>query len=458
MTFYNFFGTGVPAGDACAYARVKIQNRLPDIDIYEYDRLYNEGRLENYAATEFLRMMAEIERLYFHTNMGETHTRTYLRYKDTMSLVYQRTDQSNAKETAGIFITETPRSYYDESNYPDAIHMTGAEHTIRTDGNHFLKIFTKGTDIKIIWVYSNKSLSLNQVIKLKMLEWALFKDGIENNVLPIDKLPNAILQQDWETANQCINDLLNLDILKKVKFEELKSVFKPNYKRAIEDAEMRKEDLECRFLDYQNKLSSTIIKIQEVNDKILFLENQKRSEPDNEDVINFVLKNPYIQDAYKESENSVNLMYEAPLLYFDEYAAEKVMPHYDVQEKKIIKAIVDAEYELVTRCKIRFYTDSFNIAVERIGSGSDIIGHPHIDRHGCTGNHEIAIHEAAKSCNYIGALEQISQAVLNINFLDSIVTRRLIELLLGSGRRRKTWRNKETGVFISTEELLEVLE
>jgi len=172
------------------------------------------------------------------------------------------------------------------------------------------------------------------------------------------------------------------------------------------------------------------------------------------------MKNPYIKEIEAVGDRTIDLWYEAPIIYFDDFIAEKILLSYISPEKrKIIKAIIDQEYELMTRCRIRFNTQYFSIEAIQIGNDG-LLGHPHLDRYQCRGTHDRYIYEAAKTANYIGAIEQITAAVLNLNFADSIVIDTMLGTLTDNHyfERLKTWRHKKTKVMITTKELMEVIQ
>ena len=63
--------------------------------------------------------------------------------------------------------------------------------------------------------------------------------------------------------------------------------------------------------------------------------------------------------------------------------------------------------------------------------------------------------DAAIAGDYFAAIEQITQAVLNLNFSDSIVIGTMLNELLDYPSQ-KTWRSKETGALLTTEEIMEI--
>ena len=83
------------------------------------------------------------------------------------------------------------------------------------------------------------------------------------------------------------------------------------------------------------------------------------------------------------------------------------------------------------------------------------MNHPHISRFHCFGNHRQAIYDSAESGDLIGAVEQITQAVLNLNFYDSPVVEHVVSALSQNRSDLRTWRCKETGEMLTTQEIIE---
>ena len=110
----------------------------------------------------------------------------------------------------------------------------------------------------------------------------------------------------------------------------------------------------------------------------------------------------------------------------------------------------------MTCCALQFKTSNFGIeyADRSLNINTTALPHPHIMRFHCFGNHGTAVREAAETGNYLGAIEQITQAVMNLNFYDSCVINEMLQNL-DTDKYRVTWKNKENGMWYSTAEVLE---
>ena len=110
----------------------------------------------------------------------------------------------------------------------------------------------------------------------------------------------------------------------------------------------------------------------------------------------------------------------------------------------------------MTKCCIKCNTDDFSIYPVTRSDTENIMGHPHIDQYGCLGNHREAIWESAEAQDYIGAIEQISQATLNINFYDACIVGYVMRYFSEDRNRheKKTWLDTTTNELITLEEVI----
>ena len=362
----------------------------------------------------------------------------------------------HAKDTEDIptlLINTAPRTRYDETRLTreGLVHLETAEAALRDYDHQFLKIYTYKNGL---YVYTNKQPTMETIIKLKLIQWNIFSNQIAHLIPEVFDLLNALVNQNISAINKAIETICKLPVLSTIKYNELKEMFKPDYKAQKNKLIDQKNQKEQMYIDYENKLSELITQINTLNENILDMELKEDKVEDNTPLIKYLSNHPYIKDIQKKNSRQVSLYFEAPILYFDDYIIEKLLPNKSGDDKRILKAFLDNKYELMTRCLINFRPSDFAVNLDYVGDGN-FIGHPHIDRYSCFGNHSTAIREAAATANYFGAIEQISQAVLNINFTDSCVVNEMLRTL----RRdlsRKTWRSKETQVLLSTSEILEI--
>lgn len=399
---------------------------------------------------EFSQAMAQIERLNFLNEPRTAHTFNITLYKPNEHTLNYELKRANAEQfKTGFILCQNYATRYQEVT--GSTHLPMAEEQFKITPSHFLKIFTLNN--KVLMVYTNKDLPFDTVLKLKILQWNLFKNNIENVNPDIEKLLTALYTKDADKANAAVNSLLSIKELADMKYEELKDLFKPNHELKIQAREKDITRLEQDYIRTENYLSEIVRKIQELQDELMILYKLNDQEYDATPIIKFLVKHPYIKKFRKWNSNTLEMYFESPLVYFDTYIIDKIKRNYTGSKKIILQAIKDGKYELMTRCQIRFETNHFQVSFDRIGT-DQLLGHPHIDAVGCFGNHGMAIRECAKEGDHLGAIEQISQATLNVNFADGIVIRRMLDNLIYYGNH-KTWRSKETGIMISTNELIE---
>lgn len=424
----------------------KLSNVLPSYDAQSMTNS-TSGALSAHTET-FLLCMSHLERLLFTNEMDKAHTFNGTCYKHTTRFGTLKDRFTVLEIKTGLLINSDVSTHYIENT--EAKHLPIAEEQFKVSSHHFLKIYTING---LMIVFTNKELPFETVVKLKLLQWSIFKDKIETPQQEIMDFIQAALKKDKNELNDLANAILNLPIIKEIKFQEIDRAFQVDYKDKLEDLRYDLEQNEQRVISKENELSRLIQKICEMQEQYEFLKMKSEQKNDNTLLLKWLSNHPYIKEVNRLGNHGIELYYEAPLIYYDEYIAKRL--NYGGNSKKIIDIFVDAKYELMSRCKIIFDTNSFNINFVRMGN-ADFSQHPHIDRYGCFGNHQMAIHEHRKTNDYLGALEQITVAVLNLNFADGVVIDTMLGNLLSEYHLdMRTWRNKETGELKTTRELLE---
>ena len=397
----------------------------------------------------FLSTMAQLERFFFKEKLQTFNTRTVItKYPRTYQNVMD--DINICAVKSGFIYINLPRTKYVEIEA--AKHLTAAEASFKVESHHFLKIFTLRNNLVI---FSNKPLPFQTIVKLKMLQWSISNDKIETPQQDVLNFLTGFKEPlDKDVINNALHNILSLDIFQEIKYNELKELFKPNYTRKIRRMEDDLANYESSYISYTNQLAELATKIRELHEQLLITNELANQETDNTELIKYLFKHPYITDIEKIDSHQVYIKFRAPILYFDDSIIKRIIRNYSETKATLLKVFLDNKYELITQCQMRFDTDTFNIRLNYIGN-SDVIGHPHIDQYNCFGNHMMAIQDAAKEGNYFGAIEQMAQAALNMNFADSVVLNYLLRALIEHSSL-PTWRSKETGIMLSTKEILEV--
>ena len=353
----------------------------------------------------------------------------------------------------GIIINEDASTRFNASRFEDAVYLENAEEFLKQTPHHFLKIFTNPLN-SILYVWTNKPLTADTLYKLFSIEVSLHN---KENKLITDFL-KYLVDDDLENAKKLLTDFFTSDVILEREFNVFKQCLIKSNSRQIRNLEQNIDAKRRSIRDYENEIASLATQIREMNENLIFLKYMQTGDDDQKLFFKHLKKIPYLKSFQgNAATGTIHLEYEAPLIYFNEFPAEKMInqaarPHI---QKEIIKAIIGRKYELMTKCALQFNTETFSISSADIQNGSKLLKHPHISRYNCFGNHRQAIYESAETGNYIGAIEQITQAVLNLNFYDNCVIDSMCSTLMQSMNSLKTWRNKETGEMISTNELIE---
>lgn len=398
------------------------------------------------AANFLMDVMNELERLFF-MDSSEYPSGSFEVHRD---YYFFGSYINNTGVSTGFVLGTGPATeWIDAAAYE---HLEVIEKSLQKQ-NQFLKVFTCNNKL---CVYTNKKMDWEQIAKLKIMQWTIFEDKIETPEPAVLEFLNALIKKDKDKANEAINKIINREDLQNKKYEEILKVFQNPSKRIIETMEENLQTWAIKITTLENQLSEALIRHREVDERLKTMLMAPQS--DYKYMIKYLKNHPYIQKITVINDNTLSLYYEAPIIYYDKYILRKIKERADYKiDKKIYQIFEDEEFELVTRCQIEFNTNSFSVHLCKIGDNV-LIGHPHIDKFSCFGTHNRAIQDAAASGEYLGALEQITQAVLNLNFSDSYVTRELLKTLKRHPKSLITWRNKETGVLLSTEEVLDQYE
>lgn len=342
-----------------------------------------------------------------------------------------------------------------EDGIGNLVRMSGIEHTLKSykddPDEHRVRIYGNIHTIVLIvnvWTQPDQTTALLQIF-LSMVETG---EGLNSDIT--DMVAAIHKNSNIRKANQIYHAIVDSPELVKTRtvnainniFKEMKNGRVDNIKSNIENINYRLNELQN---DYSNYMSNKRNLLEEL-DRI-------KASPDIEtdDIVNYILKTKYIKKVTKAGNGSgLALYYEAPMLYYDDDVIQHIRHSYDEEVQFIFDAFLERRYQLYTRCEVIFYPENFRINSTSIGHRNEnnyYIGHPHIDRFGCFGNHGEAIQDWAETGDYIGAITQVTAAVLNLNFTDGTVIGDLIDTLMD--RDIPTWYDTETGAVLTTDEL-----
>ena len=350
----------------------------------------------------------------------------------------------------GLIIHEAPSTRFNPANFPSAEYLENAQEFLKQTPHHFLKIFTvKESDF--IYVWTNKEIEPDTFYKLYALMISMYSK--DNTVL--SEFITALIDNNIQRARNVLISYFNSDDVISREYEAFKSCLKNRNQTQIDKMERDISDYRDRIQRYENEIANMASKMRDLNEKLAFFKYIQEDNEDHKLFFKHLRKIPYLK-SFQARNGYIHLEYEAPLIYFSDYPAEKLLAQTNRSRysKDIIKIIIGRKYELITKCALEFDTGSFGISSDTIYNSSPVMKHPHISRYNCFGNHRQAIYASAETGDYIGAIEQITQAVLNLNLYDICVIDTMCSTLENRRDTLRTWKNVETGEMFTTNEVL----
>lgn len=335
--------------------------------------------------------------------------------------------------------------------------MSGMEHTLKsykTDlESHRIRIYGNIHTLVLImniWTQPDQTTALLQIF-LNMIETG---EGLDNDISEI--VAGIHKNVNIGKANRIYHAMVNTpELTKERTINAINNVFKDMKNGRIDNIKGNIENINYRLNELQNDYSNYLSNKRNLLEELDRLKNTPDMETD--DITNYIMKTKYIKKVSKSSNGrGLVLYYEAPMLYYDDDVIQHIRHSYDEEVQFIFDAFLERRYQLYTRCEIIFYPEDFRVNNMTIGSRNEnnqYIGHPHIDRFGCFGNHGEAIQDWAETGDYIGAITQVTAAVLNLNFTDGTVVGELIDTLIDRADETPTWYDTETGALLTTNEL-----
>lgn len=311
---------------------------------------------------------------------------------------------------------------------------------------------------KHLIVFSNEYINWDELYKLLAFRYELMKQVFKEEEVYLDQrfseLYRAFVNKDLDTVNRLFTNILESRELKKSIFDRFKSYFKPRKMKKLKILADERDRLDQNIRELLNEYQNALVALENVHERYEQLIT-KKEEDISEECINYLVKTPYVKQLYQESSETLNLYYEAPILYYDEKPLNTLLSATgNATRLKIFNIFKEKKYTLYTRCKVAFNTNNFRIYPVQIGGNNQFIGHPHLDRYRCVGNHPDEIQEWLNTGDYIGALTQLSAAVLNLNFYDGIVIDTMCKTIMHNPHI-PTFKDNETGEFVSFNTILE---
>ena len=301
---------------------------------------------------------------------------------------------------------------------------------------------------------STKQLTTKQWLIIYRLQYQIFRSQYTTLMERYAELLDALIDENIEKANQYIDEILADKSITDNYAEKLGNVFKYNKEQRLDNIKSQ--------IDYTRTTLQNLV--EQYNERQRDLENQlenyERIKNENKKVpaINIgrhIIENKNITRAQQLTDH-IQLTYLTPLINFNEDAAEDAAVKRSQFAKDVINTMINGKYTLYTECVIVIYEDMSIQAQRNAATYHQFIGQPHLDNYACYGDHIDYINQFADNFNIIGLIDQVTEMAMNMNFRDGVVTDQLMGIL-STHQDIKTWKNNETGEYVSTREIMEEL-
>lgn len=334
-----------------------------------------------------------------------------------------------------------------EQNTP----LQGLEELLKRENNAEIVAYKVKSNLVI---GSTKQLTTKQWLIIYRLQYQIFRSQYTTPMARYAELLDALIDENIEKANQYIDEILADKSITDNYAEKLGNVFKYNKEQRLDNIKSQ--------IDYTRTTLQNLV--EQYNERQRDLENQlenyERIKNENKKVpaINIgrhIIENKNITRAQQFNDH-IQLTYLTPLINFNEDAAEDAAVKRSQFAKDVINTMINGKYTLYTECVIVIYEDMSIQAQRSAATYHQFIGQPHLDNYACYGDHIDYINQFADNFNIIGLIDQVTEMAMNMNFRDGVVTDQLMGIL-STHQDMKTWKNNETGEYVSTREIMEEL-
>lgn len=457
---------------------MNIVNQIPNTNSdIEIDRSFRD------AVTDFLKALDNKEMFTntYESNLSSKYVFETFKYIDaincvpgTESVIERHAATANItgdlgylynlkQKSIGLVINTATTNEIDEvlkyEIFKNRTELEGAQEVLKHNAAHCLKIF-RSPHNGALYVLSNRSIFTDDLYKLKLLQNKLDADYVSNyNPLTTD-LYDALIKNDVDKFNEALLKIKNSKEFSERNFISFLEKFKQTDNEVLKQLQREIKSNHESILYWENEIAKCGTNIKRLNEQIMFHTKGLKSNENIKDIYNLLNKSPYIVDYKFIDTSKIRLKYYAPLIYYSDYAIDEIYNSYhdEPDQQAILDLFKNKRFQLYTHCEIDFDISDFSTKIHFLNTlDCKYLSHPHINEYGCFGNHREAIDEAAISKNYIGAIDQLSQAVLNMNFYDACVTNKMLDLLVYYDEYHdlKTWYDTETGEFVTVWEAIE---
>lgn len=421
---------------------------------------YQNTYCSSYFATRTpLRAVQDLSSYIDGMNCEENSMKTLeCEYARNAGNIHHISKSEDFTKVIGLVINIDSEHHFIQEDWGDLVFLDGAAEALKREPRTFFKIFHRADNPNLLFAWTNRSLKPEQYYKLKVLQNKLNKDNLEHFNEYTEKIYKAFESQDLNKVNTAFREFFNSPYIKEKEYQSFAKLFTSRSESSIHRLESKLRQAYENIKSYENYIANEARKIESLNNQMYAIIYHKKSEEDIKELHKYITKHRHITNM-KINSYDIELTFKAPIVYYTDYAIEKIDKNYTRKsiEHKILQLFLDRKYELYTECIVQFVPDNFNIEPRYRSSGDqELIGQPHIDQYGCLGNHRDGVEESAEAEDYIGAIEQINQAVMNMNFYDACVANYLLRALkeYDTYDVKHTWMEKETGEMVTTAEAI----
>ena len=329
--------------------------------------------------------------------------------------------------------------------------LQGLEELLKRENNAEIVAYKVKSNLVI---GSTKQLTTKQWLIIYRLQYQIFRSQYTTPMARYAELLDALIDENIEKANQYIDEILADKSITDNYAEKLGNVFKYNKEQRLDNIKSQ--------IDYTRTTLQNLV--EQYNERQRDLENQlenyERIKNENKkvpaiDIGRHIIENLNITRAQQFNDH-IQLTYLTPLINFNEDAAEDAAVKRSQFAKDVINTMINGKYTLYTECGIDIYEDMSIQAQRSAATYHQFIGQPHLDNYACYGDHIDYINQFADNFNIIGLIAQVTEMAMNMNFRDGVVTDQLMGIL-STHQDMKTWKDNETGEYVSTREIMEEL-
>ena len=329
--------------------------------------------------------------------------------------------------------------------------LQGLEELLKRENNAEVIAYKVKNNIVI---GSTKQLTTKQWLIIYRLQYQIFRSQYTTPMTRYAELLDALIDENIEKANQYIDEVLADKTITDNYAEKLGNVFKYNKEQKLDNIKSQ--------IDYIRTTLQNLVEQYNERQRDLenYLETYERVKNENKrvpalDIGRHIIENLNITRAQQFTDH-IQLTYLTPLINFNEDAAEDAAVKRSQFAKDVINTMINGKYTLYTECVIDIYEDLSIQAQRSAATYHQFIGQPHLDNYACYGDHIDYINQFADNFNIVGLIDQITEMAMNMNFRDGVVTDQLMGVL-STHQDMKTWKNNETGEYVSTREIMEEL-